>query len=153
MSGYRGDGYGQHGNVGDDDYRIGDGREERGSISHRGEGRDPRAQDAARDWQDRFGREGHEGSYALHDETYHSYRQRHIDELDRDYDEWCREREQGFHRDFDDWRSGRRTGAQPGSAMTNTGGDSATMTQDRDADSLVASRDEVKPASRQTRSR
>ena len=30
------------------------------------EGQDPRAQRAAEEWRKRFGREGHEGSYAQH---------------------------------------------------------------------------------------
>jgi hypothetical protein len=33
------------------------------------EGRDPEAQRAAEEWRRRFGREGHEGSYARHPET------------------------------------------------------------------------------------
>jgi hypothetical protein len=107
------------------------------------EGRDPAARDAAEAWQRRFGREGHEGSYARHDDTYRDYRERHVAELDRDYDEWCRSREQQFHREFDDWRSRRRsgidpTGLQPGMPMTNDPGDSSTLAEDRAADALVA---------------
>jgi hypothetical protein len=106
------------------------------------EGRDPAARDAARAWQERFGREGHEGSYARHDEAYASYRERHLAELDRDYDEWCRNNEERFHSEFDDWRSKRRTGLdpaglQPGMAMTNDPGDSSTLAEDHAADALV----------------
>jgi len=82
-----------------------------------GEGLRPEAREAADAWQRRFGREGHEGSYAEHDETYGAFRQRHLAELDKDYEAWCQEREQGFHRDFGEWRSKRReVSNQPGSA-------------------------------------
>jgi hypothetical protein len=73
---------------------------------------DPRAVGAADDWNRRFGREGHEGSYAQQQDPYHSYRERHLQEMDRDYQDWCREREQQFHNDFSSWRSGRLQ--QPG---------------------------------------
>ena len=47
-------------------------------------------------------------SFSSHpDDHYHSWRQRQIDALDRDYADYCREREQQFHRDFDSWRSSR----------------------------------------------
>jgi len=151
MAGYRGDGYGVHGDHGDDDYRFGDDRGGRGPEGNRGDDRDggprqgaahgnvmgraeravrsyvegeshdsgrgrqlsddPRAVGAADEWNRRFGREGFEGSYAQHQDPYHSYRERHLQEMDRDYQDWCREREQQFHSDFNDWRSRRQ---QPG---------------------------------------
>lgn len=132
MSGYRGDGYGQHGDVGDEDFRFGDSRADGGrGAMFRGEGDDPRARQAAADWQRRFGREGHEGSYARHDDGYQAYRERHLAELDRDYDDWCREREQGFHRDFEQWRDQRR-------AVSNQPGSGDVVASDRLADRLVA---------------
>ncbi len=99
MAGYRGDGYGDHG----EDHRFGRGEERLAD--------DPRAVRAAEEWRQRFGREGHEGSWGLHDESYERVRRRHIEELDRDYDEWCREREQQFGREFDSWRQQRSAGA------------------------------------------
>ena len=121
------------------------------------EGSDPAAREAAQAWQRRFGREGHEGSYARHhDEAYARFRQRHIDELDRDYDEWCRDREQRFHQDFDSFRSQRRqpqpSGVLPGAPITNDPGDSSTLAEDRAADTLVAS-GALEPAARPTRRR
>ena len=110
-----------------------------------GEGQDPRAQDAARDWQRRFGREGHEGSYAQHDEAYQRYRQRHLDELDQDYAEWRRTHEEGFHRDFEDFRTRRRSdssGLQPSHTVTNAPGDGGTNNEDRQADKLVLDENE-----------
>jgi hypothetical protein len=41
------------------------------------------------------------------DDHYRSWRERHMSELDRDYEEYCRECEQQFHRDFDNWRQNR----------------------------------------------
>lgn len=121
-----------------------------------GEGQDPRARDAAEAWQRRFGREGHEGSYARHDETYRAYRDRHLAELDRDYDEWCRANEQRFHSDFDDWRSKRRAGEdpaglQPGNLMTNDPGDSDTIAEDRAIDALVPAAEKDPKRSRRKR--
>ena len=46
--------------------------------------------------------------------------------LDRDYADYCREREQQFHSDFDTWRSQRRDQVQPlrtGMTQTSTGTD------------------------------
>ncbi|MCW3798289.1 hypothetical protein OMW55_10795 [Sphingomonas sp. BN140010] len=69
---------------------------------------DPRAVRAAGDWNRQHGREGYEGSYAQHPDPYQSYRERHLAEMDRDYDDWCRQREQQFHSEFKDWRSRRQ---------------------------------------------
>ncbi len=69
---------------------------------------DPRAVGAADRWNRQYGREGYEGSYARHDDPYRSYRERQLAEMDRDYDDWCRQREQQFHSEFNDWRSRRQ---------------------------------------------
>lgn len=51
-------------------------------------------------------------SFSSHpDDHYRSWRQKQIDALDRDYADYCREREQQFHRDFDSWRSNRQSQA------------------------------------------
>jgi len=42
------------------------------------------------------------------DDHYMSWRNRQLEALDRDYADYCREREQQFHSDFDNWRSNRR---------------------------------------------
>jgi hypothetical protein len=39
-----------------------------------------------------------------------------MSELDRDYEDYCREREQEFHRSFNEWRDKRRTAAGDQSA-------------------------------------
>ena len=119
------------------------------------EGRDPAAREAAEEWQRRFGRGGHEGSYAPHFQSYQQYRQRHAEELDRDYAEWCQSREQDFHRDFGDFRSRRgqqSTGLQPGATMTSDPGDSSTVAEDKAADTLVSS-GAMEPAGTPSRSR
>jgi len=56
------------------------------------------------------------------DDHYLSWRDRQMEALDRDYADYCREREQQFHQDFDAWRSQR--GNNPGplrTGMTQTG--------------------------------
>jgi hypothetical protein len=47
------------------------------------------------------------------DDHYRSWRDRQVEALDRDYTEYCREREQQFHEDFDSWRRNRRANPQP----------------------------------------
>lgn len=56
------------------------------------------------------------------DDHYLSWRDKQIEALDRDYAEYCRERENEFQRDFDAWRSRRRSNPEPLQAgMTQTG--------------------------------
>ena len=45
------------------------------------------------------------------DDHYRSWRDRQMAQLDRDYDDYCREREQQFHGDFDSWRRSRSSGS------------------------------------------
>ena len=53
---------------------------------------------------------------------YRSWRNKQMEALDRDYADYCREREQQFHSDFDTWRSQRRDSVQPlRTGMTQTG--------------------------------
>jgi hypothetical protein len=57
------------------------------------------------------------------DDHYRSWRDQQMEALDRDYEDYCREREQQFHSEFDAWRSQRR-GNNPGplrTGMTQTG--------------------------------
>ena len=62
-------------------------------------------------------------SFSAHpDDHYRSWRHRHMSELDRDYQDYCREREQQFHRDFDDWRRQKYANPQPlRTGMTQSG--------------------------------
>ena len=56
------------------------------------------------------------------DDHYRSWRNKQMEALDRDYADYCREREQQFHSDFDSWRSQRRENVQPlRTGMTQTG--------------------------------
>ena len=41
------------------------------------------------------------------DDHYRSWRDKQMQALDRDYEDYCREREMKFHEDFDTWRSNR----------------------------------------------
>ena len=49
---------------------------------------------------------------SLHDPNYQQWRQRQIDELDRDYDEYRREHQSKFESDFSSWRSDRQAKRQ-----------------------------------------
>ena len=56
------------------------------------------------------------------DDHYRSWRQKQIDALDRDYADYCREREEQFHNDFDSWRSRKHGNRQLlRTGMTQTG--------------------------------
>ena len=61
-----------------------------------------------------FGREyeGSERSNRDNDRHYHAWRQRQLDDLDRDYDQYCRERQNRFESDFGTWRQGRMSKRQ-----------------------------------------
>ena len=55
---------------------------------------------------------------------YLRWRERQIAELDRDYEEYCRDRQQQFHSDFGSWRQSRQSQSGAGtSASTGSSGD------------------------------
>jgi hypothetical protein len=62
-------------------------------------------------------------SFSAHpDDHYRTWRDRHMSELDRDYEDYCREREQAFHQDFDAWRRQRHGNSGPlRTGMTQSG--------------------------------
>ena len=63
-----------------------------------------------------------EGHAAHPDAHYLSWRDRHMRELDRDYEEYRREREQQFHSDFSAWRHRRHGNPEPlRTGMAQTG--------------------------------
>ena len=59
------------------------------------------------------------GQRGAHDH-YLSWRERQLAELDRDYDEYCRENEQKFSSEFEQWRQNRRS--QPAGAGVGSSG-------------------------------
>lgn len=63
------------------------------------------------------------------DDHYLSWRNKQLEQLDRDYQDYCRENEQQFHQNFDSWRQSRQsqTGQQAGgmSATGETGSSSS----------------------------
>ncbi|QNM83821.1 DUF2171 domain-containing protein [Sphingomonas sabuli] len=60
------------------------------------------------DWdRGEFRSTGRTGSPRDSDRHYHSWKQRQLDELDRDYDQYCRERQERFESDFGTWRKER----------------------------------------------
>jgi hypothetical protein len=128
--GYLGDGYGTHGEF-DPDREDDRDREWRGlkrrmmfSGPDRG-GMDDDRWSERRPRRERFVgdySEGRRSFSANPDDHYRNWRDRHMSELDRDYADFCREREQQFHREFDDWRDQRRGNPQPlQTGMTQTG--------------------------------
>ena len=145
--GYLGDGYGIHGESDDRDDRREHGsrddwrRDERWRDRDRGRGMmfgDRERSESDYDRFDSHGREFGRGNrdfassrdlgdgrrnFSAHpDDHYRSWRDRHMSELDRDYQEYCREREQAFHQDFDAWRSQRHANYQPlRTGMTQSG--------------------------------
>ncbi|HXS49889.1 MAG TPA: hypothetical protein VN713_07160 [Sphingomicrobium sp.] len=113
--GYIEDGYGIDGGI---DRERGDDRDRRWRNRDRG------TMFSDRDREDRAFREhsARRGYSANPDDHYLRWRDRHMSELDRDYADYCREREQQFHSDFDAWRSQRHANYQPlRTGMTNSG--------------------------------
>ncbi|MGN6057742.1 MAG: hypothetical protein ACTHOI_04075 [Sphingomicrobium sp.] len=97
-----------------------------------GEEHDRRAWENNRDWPQRE-RGSRYGRFSANpDDHYRSWRDKQMRSLDRDYEDYCREREQQFHRDFDQWRSQRHGNPGPlRTGMTQTGlsADPTGMTQ------------------------
>src|SRR5690348_6855147 len=147
--GYLGDGYGLHGEFdpdrGDERERNRRGRDEDWRDRDRGRDRGMMFADRDRGWsgEDRWSEHGRRGEdlgrergfgggsdhsedrrrFSAHpDDHYRSWRDRHMSELDRDYADYCREREQQFHSEFDSWRRQRHGNPQPlRMGMTQTG--------------------------------
>jgi hypothetical protein len=69
-----------------------------------------------------FDSEGQRSFSSNPDDHYRTWRDRHMSELDRDYEDYCRERESQFHREFDDWRRRKYGNPQPlRTGMTGSG--------------------------------
>ena len=132
--GYLGDGYGLHGEFDPDrgDDRDRNWRERREHWRDRDRDRGAMFGGRERDWSgderwsDRDRRSGYSQERrnlsADPDDHYRSWRDRHMSELDRDYADYCREREIQFHRDFDVWRQQKYSNPQPlRTGMTQTG--------------------------------
>ena len=83
--------------------------------------------DESRDYRPNFGdadyrNEGRRSFSNRPDEHYLSWRRKQIDALDRDYADYCREREEQFHNEFDSWRSQKHGNREPlRIGMTQTG--------------------------------
>lgn len=77
------------------------------------------------------------------DDHYLSWRDKQMDALDRDYADYCREREAQFHQDFENWRSHRHGNPEPlRTGMTQTG-----LSADPTGELQLTSDDEVDPES------
>lgn len=61
------------------------------------------------------------------DDHYRSWRQRQIEQMDRDYAEYCSECQQSFHTDFDSWRKNRQSQGGSGLGTSASTGSSAPM--------------------------
>ena len=64
--------------------------------------------DRGSDRQDDYRQTSYAGSGREHDGHYQAWRQRHLDELDRDYDDYHRENQARFENDFGSWRERRQ---------------------------------------------
>jgi hypothetical protein len=128
--GYLGDGYGVHGEIdpdrGDREWRERNFQGRGGDWSDRDRRMmfSDRAYGSPSDdrWIDRGYSHGSRGFSANPDDHYRSWRDRHMSEIDREYEEYCSERERQFHRDFDDWRRNKYGNPQPlRTGMTQSG--------------------------------
>jgi hypothetical protein len=75
------------------------------------------------------GRQSFSGGRSGHpmDHHYLSWRDRHIADLDRDYEEYCREHQQDFHSSFGNWRQQRQSRPQDGSQSHGVPGSSGEL--------------------------
>ena len=64
--------------------------------------------------QQQQGRQGGSQGGARHDPAYSEWRNRQIEELDRDYEEYCREKQSRFEQEFGAWREQRSQQRQSG---------------------------------------
>lgn len=79
------------------------------------------------------------GFRSRQDDHYQSWRDRQMDALDRDYADYCREREQQFHQDFDQWRQNRQSNRQPlQTGMTQTGTSEPVMELNQPAEGTTS---------------
>ena len=60
------------------------------------------------------------------DDHYRSWRARQIEQMDRDYEEYCRDRQQSFHTDFGSWRQNRQAQGGSGAGASASTGSSGT---------------------------
>ena len=77
-----------------------------------------RTADQARDWfredEHDYRPSGEGRRFSGHqDDHYLNWRRQHMDALDRDYRDYCRERQQQFHQGFDSWRRNRQSAGGP----------------------------------------
>jgi len=86
------------------------------------------------------------------DDQYLSWRDKQMAALDRDYADYCREREEEFHRAFDSWRSERRPNPEPlRTGMTQTGiSHDPSGTTERQTDDEPLTQTEPDPVSEAT---
>ncbi|MFL6786586.1 MAG: hypothetical protein ACJ8E0_09995 [Sphingomicrobium sp.] len=76
------------------------------------------------------------------DDHYRSWRDQQMGALDRDYEDYCREREQQFHQDFDSWRQNRqaqglRAQPMPGQGIQSQGVQGSHNRQAGSSDSVM----------------
>jgi hypothetical protein len=60
------------------------------------------------------------------DDHYRSWRARQIEQMDRDYEEYCRDRQQSFHTDFGSWRQSRQAQGSSGAGASASTGSNGT---------------------------
>jgi len=110
----------------DDDRRYA----ERARYGAGGHGRDRYA--GGGDW----GRERGASGRSQWDENYRRWRDRQIERLDREYEDYCRERQRRFDEDFDSWRSSRLT--EGGASAADFGGERSRATETAGATTAAA---------------
>jgi hypothetical protein len=98
-----------------------DERRRQGQARARGPGGKPETWGGGSDW----------SGGSPYDDQYTSWRDRQIGLLDREYEEYCRHRQQQFEDEFHSWRQGRQdqaasAGAMPSGGATAQGGSRLT---------------------------
>lgn len=123
-------------------------------------GREGSAWEDNRDWPQRERGHGrNEGGYRQQlqqsgfsshpDDHYRSWRDRQMQSLDRDYQDYCREREQQFHSDFDNWRQNRQQNRSQQSQQPGQGQQSSRQNEELVLSSRSELTDSTAPADQQ----
>jgi hypothetical protein len=84
------------------------------------------------------------GASSHPDDHYRSWRDRQVEALDRDYEDYCREREQQFHQDFDAWRRNRQSTQQQQQQQQQQQGGQGSETAARGAAELELTHERAK---------
>lgn len=82
---------------------------------------DYESRESGSDWAGGNSGPSSQGNSSPFDDHYRGWRDRHIEQMDREYEEYCRHRQQQFETEFHGWRQKREGQIAGSSTMTSSG--------------------------------